>query len=81
MSIIQELEKNTEWLIKFEGLFDELIKKLEPILKVDDCELKEISDKCGDSDQSKVSRMIAIRNDKLEILSRKLSAAIEDIDL
>ena len=81
MSIIQELEKNTELLIKFEGLFDELIKKLEPILKADDCESKNSSDKCGDSDQSKVSRMVSMRNDKLEILNKKMQEVIASIDL
>ena len=81
MSIIQELEKNTELLIKLEGLFDELIEKLEPILKADDCKSESSFEECSDSDQSKVSRMVSIRNGKLEILNHKLSAAIRDIDL
>ena len=81
MSITKELEKNTSLLISFEASFDELIKKLEPVLKIkDDCE-ESCSDECADSNESRVARMLSIRNDKLEILNKKMQEVIASIDL
>lgn len=81
MSITKELEKNTSLLISFEASFDELIKKLEPVLKIkDDCK-ESCSDECADSNESQVARMLSIRNDKLEILNKKTQEVIASIDL
>ena len=81
MSITKELEKNTSLLISFEASFDELIKKLEPVLKIeDDCE-ESCSGKCADSNESQVARLLSIWNDKLEILNKKMQEVIASIDL
>lgn len=80
MSITKELEKNTSLLISFEASFDELIKKLEPVLKIED-DKESCSDKCADSNESQVARMLSIRNDKLEILNKKMQEVIASIDL
>ena len=81
MSITKELEKNTSLLISFEASFDELIKKLEPVLKIkDDCE-ESCLDERADSNESQVARILSIRNDKLEILNKKMQEVIASIDL
>ena len=80
MSITKELEKNTSLLISFEASFDELIKKLEPVLKIED-DKESCSGKCADSNESQVARMLSIRNDKLEILNKKMQEVIASIDL
>ena len=81
MSITKELEKNTSLLISFEASFDELIKKLEPVLKIKDDREESCSDECADSNKSQVARMLSIRNDKLEILNKKMQEVIASIDL
>ncbi len=81
MSITKELEKNTSLLISFEASFDELIKKLEPVLKIEDDCKESCLGKCADSNESQVARMLSIRNDKLEILNKKMQEVIASIDL
>ena len=81
MSITKELEKNTSLLISFEASFDELIEKLEPVLKIkDDCK-ESCLDECADFNGSQVARILSIRNDRLEILNKKMQEAIAAIDL
>lgn len=81
MSITKELEKNISLLISFEASFDELIKKLEPVLKIEDDCKESWSGKCADSNESQVAVMLSIRNDKLEILNKKMQEVIASIDL
>ena len=81
MSITKELEKNISLLISFEASFDELIKKLEPVLKIEDDCKESCSGKCADSNESQVAGMLSIRNDKLEILNKKMQEVIASIDL
>ena len=81
MSITKELEKNISLLISFEASFDELIKKLEPVLKIEDDYKESCSGKYADSNESQVAGMLSIRNDKLEILNKKMQEAIAAIDL
>ena len=81
MSITKELEKNTSLLISLDVLFDELIEKLEPVLKIEDGCKESCLGKCADSNESYVAKMLSIRNDKLEILNKKMQEVIASIDL